>query len=116
VLKLLGVNPVGVILNKMSTSYLDEEDMQTIKLALENAGVALVGIVPSMKLEKRGMIPEVEICYKDFGSQAIDVVERYLDLDKLVKLAKAPKQIDVDYAAFVEKFKNLLIKYSDKIS
>ena len=116
VLKMLGVNPAGVILNKMSTSYLTEEDMQTIKLAFESVGVEFVGIVPSLKLEKRGMIPEVEICYEDFGSQAMDVVERYINIDKLVNLAKPPRQISVDYMAFVEKFKKLLLNYNGGFS
>jgi cobyrinic acid a,c-diamide synthase len=115
-LKLLGVNPAGVILNKMSTSYLTEEDNQVIKQALENVGVQLVGVVPSMKIEKRGMIPEVEICYETFGMQAIDVAERYINFDQLVKLAKAPSQNMVDYVAFVEKFKKLLINYPGSFS
>ena len=116
VLKMLGVNPVGVILNKMSTSYLTEGDMQTIRLALENVGVELVGVVPSMKLERRGMIPEVEICYEAFGAQAIDAVERYLNLDKLVSLARVPEKVCVDYGAFVEKFKNFLVNNKGRFS
>ncbi len=116
VLKILGANPTGVILNKMSTSYLTEEDKQTIKQALENVGVTLIGVVPSMKIEKRGMIPEIEICYDEFGAQAIDAAERYLNLDQLVKLAKAPEQNNVDYTAFVEKFKKLLTNYPCKLS
>jgi cobyrinic acid a,c-diamide synthase len=115
-LKLLGVNPVGVILNKMSTSYLTKEDEQVIKLAFENVGVQLLGVVPSIKFEKRGMVPEVEICYDTFGAQALDVVERYISLDKLVELAKEPKQNSVDYGAVVEKFKKLLINYPGNFS
>jgi cobyric acid synthase len=112
VLKRLGVNPAGVILNKMSTSYLTEEDKQTIRLAFENMGVQLLGVVPNIKFEKRDMIPEVGICYEEFGTQAIAVAERYIDLDLLVKLAKAPKQNNTDYQAFVEKFKTLLTNYT----
>jgi len=115
-LRLLGVNPVGVILNKMSTSYLTEEDNLVIRQALENVGVRLLGVVPNMRFERRGMIPEVEICYNDFGVQALDVAERYIDLERLVKLAKAPSQNSVDYAAFVEKFKKLLINYPSNFS
>ncbi len=115
ILKILGVNPKGVILNKMSTRYLSDDDMQTIKQALENVGVQLIGVVPSMKLEKRGMIPEVEICYDEFGAQAIDAAEKHIDLDKLVKLAKAPECNTVDYLAFVEKFKKLLTDYPCKL-
>ncbi|MCL2643097.1 MAG: AAA family ATPase [Candidatus Bathyarchaeota archaeon] len=112
VLKMLGVNPVGVILNKMSTSYLTEDDLQTIKRAFQNVGVELIGVVPSLKFEQRGMIPEVEICYETFGTHALDVAERYINLDQLVKLAVAPKQINIDYVDFVEKFKKLLTNYS----
>ncbi|MDR2700759.1 MAG: AAA family ATPase [Nitrososphaerota archaeon] len=114
-LKMLGVNPTGVILNKMSTSYLTEEDNQVIKQALENVGVQLIGVVPSMKIEKRGMIPEIEICYEEFGMQAIDAAERYINLEQLVKLAKTPNQNMIDYVAFVEKFKKLLINYPGSI-
>jgi cobyric acid synthase len=117
VLKLLGVNPVGVILNKMSTNYLTEEDNKVIKLAFENVGVQLIGVVPSVKFEKRGMLPEVEICYDTFGYQALDVVERYISLDKLVEVAKGPIQNNsVDYGAVVEEFKKLLINYSGSFS
>ena len=65
-----------------------------------------------MNLESRGMIPEIEIRYEDFGAQAIDAAERYINLDKLTKIAKAPKLIQIDYQAFMEKFKNLLTDYS----
>jgi hypothetical protein len=69
-----------------------------------------------MKLEKRGMIPEIEICYEDFGNQAIDAAERYINLEQLVELAKPPEQNNVDYKAFIEKFKKLLTNYPCKLS
>lgn len=115
-LKSLGVKPAGVILNKMSTSYLTEDAKQTIKQALENVGVQLLGVVPRMNLESRGMIPEIEICYEEFGAQAIDAAERYINLDLLTKLAKAPEQNTVDYNALMEKFKKLLTNYPCKLS
>lgn len=111
-LKNLGVKVTGVILNKMSTSYLTEEANQTIKGTFENVGVQLLGVVPRMNLESRGMIPEIEIRYDDFGSQAIDAAERYINLDLLTKIAQAPQQNNIDYSAFMEKFKKLLTNYS----
>jgi hypothetical protein len=57
------------------------------------------------------MVPEVDICYETFGAQALDLVERYIDFEQLIKLAKVPNQNVVDYVAFVEKFKKLLINY-----
>lgn len=111
-LKRLGVKTTGVILNKMSTSYLTEDANQTIQTAFRNVGVELLGVVPRMNLESRGMIPEIEIRYEDFGAQAIDAAERYINLDMLTKIAKAPKIVQIDYQAFMEKFKNLLTDYS----
>jgi len=110
-LKRLGIKVSGVILNKMSTSYLTDEAKLTIKQAFENVNVQLLGVVPRMNLESRGMIPEIEIRYDDFGAQAIDAAERYIDLELLTKLAKAPEQNTVDYAALMEKFKKLLTNY-----
>jgi len=62
------------------------------------------------------MIPEIEIRYEDFGTQAIDAAERYINLDLLTKLAKAPERNSVDYVGFMEKFKKLLTNYSCKAS
>ncbi len=112
ILKKLGVNTTGVILNKMSTSYLTDEAKLTIKKTFENVGVQLLGVVPRMELETRGMIPEIEIRYDDFGIQAIDAAERYINLDLLTKIAEAPKQKTVDYKEIMEKFKKTLANYS----
>jgi cobyric acid synthase len=115
-LKSLGVKVTGVILNKMSTSYLTDEANRTIKQAFANVGVELLGVVPRMNLEARGMIPEIEIRYEDFGAQAIDAAERYINLEALAKIAQAPSLQQIDYQAFMEKFKRLLTDYSCNVS
>ena len=112
ILKRLGVNTTGVILNKLRVSYITDEIKQTMHRAFQNAGIELLGMVPRLDLEGRGMIPEIEIRYEDFGAQAIDAVEHYIDLDLLAKVASSPTLIEVDYRAFMEKFKNLLTNYS----
>ena len=112
ILKRLGVNTTGVILNKLRVSYITDEIKQTMHRAFQNAGIELLGLVPRLDLEGRGMIPEIEIRYEDFGAQAIDAVEHYIDLDLLAKVASSPTLIEVDYRAFMEKFKNLLTNYS----
>ncbi len=112
ILKRLGVNATGVILNKLRVSYITDEIRQTMKTAFQNAGIELLGMVPRLDLEARGMIPEIEIRYEDFGAQAIDTAEKYIDLDLLTKIALPPTQVKIDYAAFMEKFKNLLTNYS----
>jgi cobyrinic acid a,c-diamide synthase len=111
VLKRLEVKITGVILNKARLSYLTEEIKLTMKRAFQNAGVELLGIVPRIDMEGRGMTPEIEIKYEKFGAQAIEATEQYVNLDALTKIADAPNFKRVDYAAFMEKFKNLLTNY-----
>jgi hypothetical protein len=79
-----------------------------IKRAFKNLNIELLGIVPRIELEGRGMIPEVEIRYEEFGAKAIETIEHNVDLDLLTGLAEAPKKLNVDYDAFLEKFKNSL--------
>jgi len=112
ILKRLGVNTTGVILNKLRVSYITDEIKQTMAQAFRNAGIELLGMVPRLDLEGRGMIPEIEIRYEDFGAQAIDAAEHYIDLDLLAKVASPPTIVEVDYKAFMEKFKKLLTNYN----
>ena len=65
-----------------------------------------------MDVEGRGMIPEIEIKYEEFGEQAIKAAEENIDLDALARIAEAPALQRVDYEAFMQKFKSLLINYS----
>lgn len=111
ILKRLGVKVRGVILNKVYISYLTDEIKHTIEQALKNAGVELLGMVPRLDLQARGMIPEIEIRYDAFGTQAIDAVENSVDLDLLTRLAQPPELLRVDYGAFTRNFKNLLTDY-----
>jgi len=110
-LKSLGVNVTGIILNKVHTSYLSDEIKHTIKQAFSNSGVELLGFVPKMDVEGRGMIPEIEIKYEEFGAQAMQAAEQSINIDALVRIAQAPKLTQVDYQAFMEKFKTLLTNY-----
>ena len=61
-----------------------------MKQALKTQALSCLGIVPRMDVEGRGMIPEIEIKYEEFGAQAIDAAEKYIDLDLLAKVAKPP--------------------------
>jgi cobyric acid synthase len=107
-LRKLGVNMTGVILNKLYISYMTKEIMAIVEQAFAGVGVRLVGMVPRLDLEKRGMIPEVEIRYEDFCASAIEAIEKNLNMDLLTELAAPPKVTEVDYNALVEKFKKLL--------
>ncbi|MCW4044388.1 MAG: AAA family ATPase [Candidatus Bathyarchaeota archaeon] len=108
IMRKLGVNTKGVILNKVRTSYLTDENKLTIKRALENVGVKLLGIVPRLELEGRGTIPEVEIKYEEFGAKAVEAVEDSADINLLTELAAPLIEKRVNYEAVSKKFKNLL--------
>ena len=111
-LKTLGVKVTGVILNKLRVSYITDETKAMMAQAFAKAGVELLGMVPRLDLEGRGMIPEIEIRYEDFGAQAIDAIEKSINLDLLTKVASPPQPTKVDYDAFTAKFKNLLTHYT----
>lgn len=110
VMKSLGINVAGVILNKVYTSYLTPKIKQSIKSSFNNLGVEMLGILPRIKLEGRGAIPEIEIKYEEFGAKAIETVEQSLDLDLLTKLAKSPAISPLDYRTVLEKFKKSIEK------
>jgi len=111
-LKSLGVKANGVILNKALLSYLTDDIKQTMKRAFGNVGVELLGVVPRMDVEGRGMIPEIEIKYEEFGAQALQAAEQNINIDALTRIAEAPKLEQIDYEAFMEKFKKLLTNYT----
>ena len=109
-MKALGIKTVGVILNKVYTSYLTPEIRNFIKSAFNNVGVKLLGIVPRVQLEGRGAIPEIEIKYEEFGAKAIDTIEQSLDLDLLTRLAAPTVKSQLDYETVFRKFKASLSK------
>lgn len=47
-------------------------------------------------------------CLEKFGAKAIEAVERFLDLNKLIEIAMPLVKISVDYRALLKKFKKLL--------
>jgi cobyrinic acid a,c-diamide synthase len=79
--------------------------------AYSRVGVKLLGMVPRLDLQHRGMIPEIEIRYEDFGAQAMDAVEKSINFDLLLDIAQPPKPATIDYAELSAKFKNLLTNY-----
>ena len=107
-MKKLGIKVRGVIFNKARVSYLSEETKMLIKRAFNRIGVEVLGFVPRIELEGRGMIPEVEIRYEEFGAKAIETIESHINLNLLTRIAEPPRKVNVDYGAFVEKFKNTL--------
>lgn len=112
-LKKFGVNVVGVILNKAHTSSLTEEQREYIKSAFGKLGVSLLGILPHLKMEGRGAMPEVEIKYEDFGAKATETIETFLNLDELEKQASVPSlNSQLDFGELLQKFKRLILEDS----
>jgi cobyric acid synthase len=106
-LRRLGVNITGVILNKARLSYLTDEIRQVMQHAFTNANVNLLGTVPRIDLEGRGAIPEVEIKYDLFGEKAFQTIKTYLDMEKIVAAA-TPTPItktQLDYQTIKNSFK-----------
>jgi len=108
VLKSLGIKVVGIILNKVHTSYFTAEVRKSVKSAFNNVGVQLLGVIPKIQLEGRGAIPEIEIKYEEFAVQAIKNIEESLDLDALIRLAAPIERSSVSYETVLKKFKQLL--------
>jgi len=100
----LGINTVGVILNKVYDEKIAEKAAEDIKSRIKpNYFVT----VPKVKLKERGNMPEVEIKLEDFCLNAVNTVEKYLDIDEIVKLAVAPNFYGYkDFNTIINSFKS----------
>ncbi|MEJ2243911.1 MAG: AAA family ATPase [Candidatus Bathyarchaeota archaeon] len=108
VMKTLGIKVVGIILNKVHTSYFTSEIKKFVTTAFRKVGVELLGVIPKIQLEGRGAIPEIEIKYEEFGAKAIQNIEQFLDLDALLRLSAPPVRSSISYETVLNKFKLLL--------
>ena len=108
-LKKLGIKTVGVILNRVYLDYMNEETRLIVKKSFAGAGAELLGVLPIADAEGRGAIPEVEIDYEKFGVKAIEVAENYLNLIRIAKVAAPIAAVELDYEAFAERFKKILM-------
>ncbi|MCP8305151.1 MAG: AAA family ATPase [archaeon] len=105
-MKFLKIDVKGVILNK---AYMIDEVKTLARDVLESTNVKLLGLIPSSKFGARGMIPEVEIRYEEFGARAIEAVERYIDLNLLMKVARPPAKSSVNYKVLKERLREALM-------
>ncbi len=108
-MKKLGIKVKGAIFNKARTTYMTDATKRLVERAFANVGVRLLGMVPRIELEGRGMIPEVEIRYEEFGAKAIETIEKSLDLKTLTSQAEPLKEASLNYEKFLEKFKKTII-------
>jgi len=80
----IGINTVGIILNKVYDKKIAESTIQFIK---NRTKTDFLTFIPKVSLTERGNIPEVEIKLEDFCFNAMKTVENHLDVDKILKLA-----------------------------
>ncbi len=88
VMKKLGVQTEGVILNRV---YNESISKIASSFITRRTNVAVIGSFPKIKMTDRGNTPEVEIRLEEFCMHAMNTVEKYLNVDKLFKMAKIPK-------------------------
>lgn len=112
-MKKLGIRVKGVIFNKAKTTYLSDDMKKLMEHAFNNLGVQVLGFVPRIDLEGRGMIPEVEIRYEDFGAKAIETIEKSIDVKTLAKQAEPLRKTRMNHEMFLENFKKVITADSE---
>ncbi|HLN44920.1 MAG TPA: AAA family ATPase [Candidatus Sulfotelmatobacter sp.] len=112
-MKKLGIRVKGVIFNKAKITYLSDEMKILIERVFSNLGVQVLGFVPRIDLEGRGMIPEVEIRYEDFGARAIETIEKSVKIKTLAKQAEPLGMTSLNHGVFLETFKRVITADSE---
>ncbi|CDG64153.1 MAG: hypothetical protein PWQ15_55 [Methanobacterium sp.] len=84
----LGIETAGAILNKVYHDEIAENASRYIK---KTTGLNWVARVPKAQLSSRGGTPEVEIKLEDFCQKAMETVEKQMDVEKIMKMAKKPE-------------------------
>jgi len=83
----LGVKTKGVILNKV---YDDEIAENARKYIANNIVVDYVELIPRIRIEARGNIPEVEMKLEEFCLHAMNTVLDNMDVQKIMEIAEKP--------------------------
>ncbi|MCL2115901.1 MAG: AAA family ATPase [Methanobrevibacter sp.] len=86
-LKKMGIAINGIVLNKVYDMKIFNQVVTFIK---DNTGVDPIAIA-KIKMDERSTTPEVEIKLEEFSLAALDTIEKYLDLEKIINMAAIPK-------------------------
>jgi len=98
----MGIKVAGVILNKV---YNQDIASTAARYLTRTVGIDWVGKVPKAQLAARGGTPEVEIKLEDFCMKAMETVEKHLDIDSILKMAKKPEFTGyLSYSEILEDF------------
>ena len=83
----MGVEVGAIILNKVYDDLIAKFASNFIKNKVKTDNIWLV---PKIKITERGSIPEVEIKLEDFCLSAMKTVEKYLNIEDIINIAKKP--------------------------
>jgi cobyric acid synthase len=100
----MGITTVGIILNKVYDERIAESTSQFIK---NRTKTDFLTFIPKIRLTERGNMPEVEIKLDDFCLNAMNTIENYLDIEKIIKLAEEPKFKNyIEFKEIMDRFTN----------
>jgi cobyrinic acid a,c-diamide synthase len=98
----LGIKVKGAILNKVYDKKIADNAQNYIKTETD---LELIEQIPKIKIDERGNTPEVEMKLDEFCLNAMETVNKYLDVDKIVEMADYPKFIGyTDYKTILNIF------------
>lgn len=92
-----GINVKGIIINKIYDNDIFKRSIPFIK---NETGINEIIPIPKIKMDESSTIPEVKIKLEDFALTAMDTVERYIDINKIIEMGKSCEF--VGYKSFKE--------------
>jgi len=88
ILNKIGIDVGALILNKVYDMNIFNNTLSFIK---KEVNVNDIIAIPKIKMDERSSTPEIEINLEDFTLHATNTVDKYLNLEQIVKIAKNPE-------------------------
>ena len=83
----IGVTIGAILLNKVYDDSIAKFASNFLK---NRVNTDQIWLIPKIKITERGNIPEVEIKLEDFCLSAMKIVEKYLNIEDIINIAKKP--------------------------
>ncbi|MGC9517296.1 MAG: AAA family ATPase [Methanomicrobiales archaeon] len=87
ILNKMGIEIKGVILNKVYDKKIAKSAFNYIR---DEINPQYIWEIPKIKITERGNIPEVEIKLEDFCLSAMNTIDKFLNAEEILKIAKKP--------------------------
>ncbi|MCE5213770.1 MAG: AAA family ATPase [Methanobacterium sp.] len=98
----MGIKTRGVVLNKIYNEKIAELARDYIRTKID---VNFVELIPKIRIQERGNIPEVEIKLEEFCLNAMETVQKHMDVDKILEIADQPSfQGYLSFEQILERF------------